>query len=206
MTDKNTPYLIPVGRHRTELMISNSRFITTVDFVETTEDTRAFLHEIRAEMPDATHHVHAFRVGFGNSVIEGMSDDGEPTGTSGPPALAVLRGTDIGDCMLVITRYFGGTKLGTGGLVRAYGDSARTALASLPTELKIKKQTLGIETPYSFYDQIVRLIGEHAGVIEDQSFTGDVTIFAIFPVSAVEEFSATLKELTAGQVMPFVLD
>jgi putative IMPACT (imprinted ancient) family translation regulator len=79
-------------------------------------------------MPNASHHVYAFRVGHGNSIIEGMSDDGEPTGTAGPPVLAVLRGTQIGDIIVIVTRYFGGTKLGTGGLVRAYPEAAQIAL------------------------------------------------------------------------------
>ena len=91
----------------------------------TVKEAKAFLAAVRAEMPDANHHVYAYRVGFGNSVIEGMSDDGEPSGTSGPPVLAVLRGSGIGDVIVVVTRYFGGTKLGTGGLVRAYSDAAR---------------------------------------------------------------------------------
>ncbi len=100
----------------------------------TVDEAKAFLAAVRAEMPDANHHVYAYRVGFGNSVIEGMSDDGEPSGTSGPPVLAVLRGSGIGDVIVVVTRYFGGTKLGTGGLVRAYSEGARAGLESLATD------------------------------------------------------------------------
>src|SRR5512134_2891681 len=109
---------IPAGQHRTDIVVVNSRFITTIAPAAMPEDAKRFIASIRAEMPDASHHVYAFRAGYGNSVIEGMSDDGEPSGTAGPPTLAVLRGAGIGDIVLVTTRYFGGTKLGTGGLVR----------------------------------------------------------------------------------------
>jgi uncharacterized YigZ family protein len=114
-----TRYLIPAGTVRVETEVSRSRFIATLGMAETAEAARAFIAGVRAEMPDASHHVYAFRVGYGASVIEGLSDDGEPSGTSGPPIMAVLRGAPVGDVVLVVTRYFGGTKLGTGGLVRA---------------------------------------------------------------------------------------
>ncbi len=91
-------YLIPAGQQRTEILVVNSRFFTSIGYAPTVVDAaKAFISSIRAEMPDANHHVYAFRVGYGNSIIEGVSDDGEPTGTSGPPVLAVLRGRDIGD-------------------------------------------------------------------------------------------------------------
>ncbi|RMF85118.1 MAG: YigZ family protein, partial [Planctomycetota bacterium] len=94
-------YRIPAGRARVELRVSNSRFIATIAPAATMAEAQQILREIRAEMPDATHHVYAFKIGYGASVSEAMSDDGEPSGTSGPPALAVLRGADIGDVALV---------------------------------------------------------------------------------------------------------
>ncbi len=198
-------YLIPAARHRVETAVSNSRFITTIGRVTTVDEAKAFLAAVRAEMSDATHHVYAYRVGFGNSVIEGMSDDGEPSGTSGPPVLAVLRGSGIGDVIVVVTRYFGGTKLGTGGLVRAYGDAARAGLESLPTERKIEKRLIGIEIPYHHFEQVKRLIAQHDGAIDDETFAGDITILASFPVDRVDGFSAALVELTAGSVQPVLL-
>src|ERR671921_1142335 len=94
---------------------------------------------IRAEMPDAAHHVYAYIVGHGATTTLGMSDDGEPSGTAGRPVMAVLKGSGLGDVALVITRYFGGTLLGTGGLVRAYGDAAKAVLAILPRTEKIER-------------------------------------------------------------------
>jgi uncharacterized YigZ family protein len=198
-------YLIPAENHRVEIVVVNSRFITTIDRVNTVAEAKAFLSGIRAEMPDASHHVHAYRVGYGNSVIESVSDDGEPSGTAGPPVLAVLRGSDIGDIIIVVTRYFGGTKLGTGGLVRAYGDAAREGLKTLKTEEKIEKKLLGIETTYSLYEQIKRLIAHHNGVIDDEDFAGQVTLMAIFPVDDIEAFTADLTELSAGRTAPIIL-
>ena len=198
-------YLIPSATHRVETAVSNSRFFTTIGRVDTVAAARAFLAGVRAEMSDANHHVYAYRVGFGNSVTEGMSDDGEPSGTSGPPVLAVLRGSHIGDIIVVVTRYFGGTKLGTGGLVRAYSDAARAGLESLPTERKIEKRVLGIEIPYHYFELVKRLIVQHSGVIDEETFAADVTILASFPVDAIDAFRAAVIELTNGTVEPVAL-
>ena len=198
-------YRIPAGTQRSETVVVNSRFITTIGCVQSTDEVKTFLEAVRSEMPDASHHVYAFRIGFGNSVTEGMSDDGEPSGTAGPPALAVLRGTDIGDVIVVVTRYFGGTKLGTGGLVRAYSDAARTGLTQLVTEEKIEKTTLGIDVPYTWYEQVKRLIASHQGEIDDETFTAEVALIVTFPVEGIEGFTQALTDLTAGQVSPLLL-
>ena len=108
-------YPIPARRHRSEVMILRSRFIATAEHTPTVVEAKAFLNEQRNEFPDANHHVHAFVVGYGASVTLGTSDDGEPTGTAGRPTLTVLENAGLGDVCVVTTRYFGGTKLGTGG-------------------------------------------------------------------------------------------
>lgn len=199
------PYLTPVETQRTESTVANSRFIATVARTETTEGVREFLAQIRAEMPDASHHVYAFRVGYANTTVEGMSDDGEPSGTAGPPVLSVLRGSKVGDVAIVVTRYFGGTKLGTGGLVRAYSEAAHIAFNALKTVLKVEKQVLGIEAPYSFYEQIKRLILAHEGIILDETFTTDVTLMVEFVEPEVALFTTALMDLTAGRVIPMLL-
>lgn len=198
-------YRVPAALHRTEIVVVNSRFITTIGRADTPEDAKRFVAGIRAEMPDASHYVYAFRAGYGNSVIEGMSDDGEPGGTAGPPTLAVVRGANIGDIVLVTTRYFGGTLLGTGGLVRAYSDSAKAALAELPTTLKAPKEKIGIDIPYHSYESVKRLIQQHRGVIDEEFFADVVTIFMTFLKDDVPGFTAQLTTLTAGQVTPVSL-
>ncbi len=98
-------YRIPANTAETEIVRLNSRFIAVAGYVGTVAEAREFIHERRKLHPDASHHVYAFRVGYGNSVQEGVSDDGEPSGTSGPPIMAVLRGSDLGDTVVVVTRY-----------------------------------------------------------------------------------------------------
>jgi uncharacterized YigZ family protein len=205
MSAPSSHYRIPAGEHRIETTVSNSRFITTISRIESVDEARAVLARVRREMPDATHHVYAFRLGHNNSVVEGMSDDGEPSGTAGAPVLAVLRGTGIGDAIIVVTRYFGGTKLGTGGLVRAYTDAARTGLSTLATIDKVARQTLGIQFPYSLYELVKRSVQRHNGDIEDEDFSDDVTIIAAFPVDSVPAFSHDVSELSAGKVQPILL-
>ncbi len=197
-------YLIPAERVQTEIIIKKSRFITTAQVATSVPEARGVIAGARAEMPDANHHVYAFRVGLGNSVTEGMSDDGEPKGTSGPPTLAVLRGSGIGDIALVTTRYFGGTKLGTGGLVRAYTESAQEALSMLKTELKVEKRLLGLELPYSLYNIVKRLIATHRGEIQEEEFTAQVMIIVRFTVDDLDPFTEALQERTSAQVL--VLD
>lgn len=200
-----TYYRPTTDSHRTEIAILKSRFITTISRATHQDEARNFIRQIRQEMPDASHHVYAFRVGYGNTITEGMSDDGEPSGTSGPPTLAILRGSDFGDIVLVTTRYFGGTKLGTGGLVRAYSDSARTALESLPTELKAPKTQVGMDVPYHLYEQVKNLIISHNGVLDDEDFAGEVTLIVTFYRNTVESFTAELTDLSSGQIEPILL-
>lgn len=199
-------YPIPKERIRVEYLVANSRFYGTIGRADTVEAAKAFIQAVRAEMPDATHHVYAFKVGYGGSVIEGMSDDGEPSGTAGPPTLAVVRAADIGDVVLVITRYFGGTKLGTGGLVHAYGQTAREAVAALPIELKISRQTIGVEVPYPLYERVKILIGQYDCQIESEDFTAEILLILRIAEDDLADFSAALLELSAGRIRPTPLD
>lgn len=196
------PYFVPAHPQRTQTTVANSRFIATVDMVDSVDTAKAFLASVRAEMPDASHHVYAYRVGYGNSIIEGVSDDGEPSGTAGPPTLSVLRSRPLGDVMIVTTRYFGGTKLGTGGLVRAYTEAANIAFNSLEVAEKIEKTHARLDLPYPYYEQVKRLIVAHNGVIEAEIFEVIVTLRVEFSQSQFSAFSTALRDLTAGQVQP----
>lgn len=202
----NPEYLIPATTEQTEIIINKSRFISTAGYASTVENAKDFIKDIRASMPTASHHVYAYRIGFGNSVTEGMSDDGEPTGTSGPPVLSVIRGTNIGDIVIVVTRYFGGTKLGTGGLVRAYTQSAQKIIELLKTEWKIEKVSVEIEVPYALFEQTKRLIEQFNGHIQSELFTVDVTISMILEKKRLVGFTNDLKELSAGRVCPVILE
>ncbi len=205
MRDNNMEYLVPAGRHRIQTEVARSRFITTVDRASSVDDARSFIAAIRREMPDANHHVYAYRVGYGNSVIDGMSDDGEPTGTSGPPTLTVLKGYDIGDVVIVTTRYFGGTKLGTGGLVRAYSEAAHIALNSLSTQQKIDKIIIGLELSYSLYQIIKNLAQKHDGDIDDEVFAADVTMLITLPARNLPTFTEAVRDVSSGKVTPILM-
>lgn len=193
-------YRYPAQKHRTELVIDRSRFITCVARAQTTQEARQFITDIHHEMPDANHHVYAFCVGYGKSVIEGMSDDGEPSGTAGPPSLAVLRGSNIGDIILVTTRYFGGIKLGTGGLVRAYTESAQQALQNLPLEFNIPKVRLLVELDYAILGVVERYLQSIQAEILDKSFTTQVEILVSILEGQEKSLKDTLRDLSAGRI------
>ncbi len=168
--------LVPVDAARVELRFVNSRFIGSAGPAASVEAAKAFIAAVRAELPDASHHVFAYVIGHGNSVTLGASDDGEPSGTAGRPTLAVARGAGLGDLVVVVTRYFGGTLLGTGGLVRAYGDTAKAAIAALPRQEKVVWRALLTTAPYARYAQLTRLADEHGAVIDGEEFAADVTL------------------------------
>ncbi|MGD8969578.1 MAG: YigZ family protein [Anaerolineae bacterium] len=192
--------LIPAHRTRIEMRVINSRFIATAGPAFSVDEARAFIGSIKGEFADATHNVPAYLIGHGASVIAHCSDDGEPSGTAGPPALAVLRGSGLGDVAVVVTRYFGGTKLGTGGLVRAYGDAVREVLSVLPRAVKVATHTVRIDTPYSLLEQIRRLVGVHQGQMLDETFAGQVTMTMRLPQDRLPDLQSALQELSRGRI------
>lgn len=198
MADTNR-YPIPATDARTEIRVSNSRFIATAAYTPTVGDAKAFIATIRTEFAAATHNVFAYVVGYGATITLGMSDDGEPAGTAGRPALAVLRGSGLGDVAVVVTRYFGGTLLGTGGLVRAYGDAVRAVLDVLPRAEKIERRSVLVTIPYAQYESVKRLILAHNGAIENEEFAADVTLLLRLAVDDLPAFGVALTDLTAGQ-------
>jgi uncharacterized YigZ family protein len=193
-------YPIPAREVRIEITVVNSRFIATATPVFSVEEAKAFIARVREEFSDASHNVPAFLVGHGASVIAHCSDDGEPSGTAGRPALAVLRGSGLGDVAVVVSRYFGGTKLGTGGLVRAYGDAVREVLAVLPRAEKVPTHTVMLAVPYPYFERVRLAVAEQKGQILDEDFAADVTVTARFAVEHLPAFQAALQELSNGQL------
>ena len=184
----------------------NSRFIATLAPVFSVEEARAFVARIREEFGDASHNVPAYVVGHGASVIAHCNDDGEPPGTAGRPALAVLQGSSLGDAAVVVTRYFGGTKLGTGGLVRAYGDAVRAVIAATPRAEKVATHTVLLATPYNLFEQVRLLIEGHNGRILDEEFAADVTVTAQFTVEGLPAFQDALRELSHGTLAAEIME
>jgi uncharacterized YigZ family protein len=191
-------YPIPATETQAEIRVKNSRFIATVAPAFTVDEARTFIARIKATYADATHNVPAYVVGHGSRVIAHCNDDGEPAGTAGRPSLAVLQGSGLGDAALVVTRYFGGTKLGTGGLVRAYGDAARAVLEIVPRAQKVATHAVRMVVPYPLFEQVRLLVSSYDGAILDETFAAAVTVTARFIVERFPPFQAALQELSNG--------
>ncbi|HMT20583.1 MAG TPA: YigZ family protein [Promineifilum sp.] len=197
---------IPAAEARVETRAGNSRFITTIGPVFSVDEAKAFIGRVRAEFADATHNVPAFVVGHGQSTVSHCHDDGEPSGTAGRPMLAVLQGSGLGDVAAVVTRYFGGTKLGTGGLVRAYGDAVREALAALPRAEKVATVTAMAEVTYPLLERARQAVEAYGGVMLEESFAAEITLMARFRAEHFAGFADALRELSHGATEAIVVE
>jgi uncharacterized YigZ family protein len=198
MTDNER--IIPGAPASVELMVVNSRFIASAVPVFSVEQAKDFIQQVRGQYADASHNVPVFLIGHGSSVIAHCSDDGEPSGTAGRPALAVLQGSGLGDIAVVITRYFGGTKLGTGGLVRAYSDAMRAVLAVVPRARKAATVTAAFEMPYGFFERARLMAAEFQGEILDEDFGANVLMTVRFERAQLPVFREALFERSQGTI------
>lgn len=195
-------YPIPGGRHRVAEEILRSRFITTVAHTPTVELARAFVDDIRIEFDDATHNCWAYLVGPpGSSAQIGFSDDGEPHGTAGRPMMSVLEHSGLGDVAAVVTRYFGGTLLGKGGLVRAYSGGVKQALASLPRAEHVPTTELLVVIAYPSITPLQRLLPDYEAVVVEESYTANVTYRLRLPVEQAGPFTVAIVGLTNGEAL-----
>jgi uncharacterized YigZ family protein len=194
-------YPIPAGPARAEIAVANSRFIASAGHTPSVEAARGLIAAVRAELPDAGHHCYAFLVGYGASVTAGMSDDGEPAGTAGRPMLAVLRGADLGDVTVVVSRRFGGTLLGTGGLVRAYGDAVRAVLEQLPRAEQVELVRVSVLVSYAGYAAARRALEAAGASIAGEEFAADVRLAVVVPADQHAAALAALESATAGQAI-----
>ena len=197
-------YFVPASRYSLETRVANSRFIATISPAFSVEEAKGFIAQINKKYADATHNVPAFIIGHGSSMISHSSDNGEPSGTAGRPALSVLKGSGLGDAVLVITRYFGGTKLGTGGLVKAYSDSAREIIAAVPKAKKVLVHYVSLECPYTLYELIARTIRKHQGQLIKETFTDKVKLLYSISVNSYDELQDAIKELSSGQLQSLI--
>jgi uncharacterized YigZ family protein len=199
-------YFIPARETRTEIRALNSRFVASAAPVFSVEEAKAFVARIRQEFADASHNVPAFLVGHGATVTAHCHDDGEPPGTAGRPALAVLRGSGLGDVAVVVTRYFGGTKLGTGGLVRAYSDAVRAVLEVLPRAERVATHTVMMAMPYGFFERVRLAVQAHQGEVLDEDFGAEVTMTARLVVEHFEPFEASIQEMSNGTLEAIIVE
>ena len=192
-------YLTPAGEGASEYIEKKSRFLGHVFPVSSEEEARACVEAVRKEHYDARHNCWCYILRGGQ---KRYSDDGEPQGTAGQPMLNVFEREGIENVCCVVTRYFGGILLGTGGLVRAYTEAAKDALTDAGINRMDQWASLRVACPYNLYER-VRLEAEKQGaVFESTDYGADITLALLLPEQAVERFSAALRELSAGRLAP----
>ncbi len=190
---------IPVERAQSEIEIKKSRFISIACHTDSAEHAKATIRATWQEHPQASHIVYAYQIGKRGDLF-GLSDDGEPHGTAGRPVLEVIKGSGITNLLIMVVRYFGGTKLGTGGLVKAYTEAAQTVLQLLPTEELIDKYSFQLKVPYSLYESVHLMLSSHRAAIENEEFLTEVHISGSLPLTEAEVVQSKLRELSAGKL------
>ncbi len=191
--------MVAAGRHRAEQSIQRSRFICTLERVRDAAEAQAFVREMDLEFADATHNCWAYVAGApGSTNAVGMSDDGEPHGTAGRPMLTVLLHSGIGEIAAVVTRYYGGTKLGTGGLVKAYGGTVQLALESLPKVERVDYVSVSISIAYPSITAIQQAIVELGVEVVEEDYGVGVCYRLRVPRSAVDELAVIVANATRG--------
>lgn len=192
-------YAVPACRHVVEQVIDRSRFLCTIERVRTNAEAQTFIREISNRHSDATHNCWAYVIGAPGSTDRiGMSDDGEPHGTAGRPMLTVLSHSGVGEIAAVVTRWFGGVKLGTGGLVKAYGGTVQLALASLPTEEKVDTDILTFRVTYNIVGALQQALPDVGAEVLDQEFGEQVSFRVSVPCDRVQELESIVQNLMRG--------
>jgi len=184
----------------TEIKIQRSRFIASVDHTATEATAREFIAAQRAKYHDCRHICHGWRIGTPPATSENRNDDGEPSGTAGDPILAEIRKRELTEVVVVVIRYFGGIKLGTGGLARAYGQAAGTALTAAATRAVHLGRTFQVEFPYAQQKTLAHLLKQHAGEIVSEDYGAKVVWTLWLSHSQWRRFAANVQEATAGSV------
>jgi uncharacterized YigZ family protein len=197
MTLSIDEYLVPAKAAQAEVKIKGSRFIASVERVTDKEEAEIRYEAYRKKYFNATHNCLAYRI---DENIFRFYDDGEPSGTAGKPILQTLDGSTIQQILCVVTRYFGGTKLGTGGLIRAYSESARAVLAELKTKVIVKTSLLLLELRYDQEPLVRKFLNCYKGRIIDCTYLGQVKMEVAIPKSIVGRFSSELTEATQSTI------
>jgi uncharacterized YigZ family protein len=181
-----------------EIIEKKSRFIASVKPVTTEQEAVDFINELKSKYWDATHNVYAYVIG--NNNIQRYSDDGEPAGTAGIPTLEVIKKEQLQDVVVVVTRYFGGTLLGAGGLVRAYGRSAKEGLVAAGIIYMRLCDNIKIKTDYTLLGKIQNEIVNSGHIIDDTIYQEDVTLFVLVNAQQSEQFIQNMIDITNGRV------
>jgi len=193
-------YQVPAKVHQVELEIKRSKFLTFAAPAVNRQEADDFIRSLRGQHPQANHVCWAYIAGDPNTTIRSMSDDGEPSGTAGMPMLKVLEHSGYGNILVAVVRYFGGTKLGTGGLQRAYSDAVSMVLTDLPMQLKVDRTSLQLTYDYTHDGNISRLLERYDVEGIEPSYAQQVTLFIAIASSELSTFKTEVTNITAGNV------
>lgn len=199
MSDIPHSYITIANEFRTEYIIEKSRFIATIAPVSTEEEAQAFIQRISKEFWDATHNCTAYAIGP-RQEQQRSSDNGEPSGTAGKPMLEVLKKTTITNVAVVVTRYFGGIKLGAGGLIRAYSHSVAKAVQEGPKLLIAPRQIVSLTIDYSYFGSVERQL-QTLELPYQSTFTDTISLEIYVEPSFVSDLETTITNLTGGNLL-----
>lgn len=196
------PYPVPARAIEISEEIKKSRFITLLAPTAGVEAAKAFIQSVKSQHPAARHHCWAFVAGPPNDSQQlGFSDDGEPAGTAGKPILGQLMGSGIGEITAVVVRYYGGIKLGTGGLVRAYGNGVQLALAELPLIEKVPQAEFLLRCDYAQISMIETLLQQVGGSIVKSEYGAAVDLRLTLPALGAADIAQRLYNLSRGALV-----
>ena len=196
-------YSIPAGTTEVTLEVKKSLFHARASLAINREQAFEVLNDCKRQYPDARHHCWAYILGPTTAPTSAaMNDDGEPSGTAGKPILNVLQHSELGDIVVVVSRYFGGVKLGAGGLVRAYSAAAQQALDALPTEQHICMRTLLVESDFKHEQYIRHCVTSLKGVVSSVNYSSSVIMELNIPDALYTEFKASMANIQARLIGP----
>ncbi len=197
--DMDDAYFTIRSESRVEIKVKDSRFIGETFLVSSSDDAASRLEAVRKREFAATHHCYAWQVGTDRGQLFKYSDDGEPSGTAGKPIYDVLIGSGLTNTLVVVTRYFGGTKLGTGGLTHAYSDAAKAVVDASGKAEHFLTTAFVLRMAFTYYDRWLRLQHRLGATVTDAQFGEDVLIELTIRNSRAEELRSGFIELTAGK-------
>lgn len=193
-------YLIPAEQHQVELEVKRSKFLTFASLAENRVQAETFIADLRVQHPQANHVCWAYIAGSPNTTIRSMSDDGEPSGTAGMPMLKVLEHSGLGNIVVAVVRYFGGTKLGTGGLQRAYSDAVALVLTDLTTQVKVQRTKISLIYDYHYQGSVSRLLERYDVDSLKSDYHHQITVTLALASSQLDEFSTEITNITSGNI------
>lgn len=198
---EDSSYKVPSKTVTVEQVIKNSKFITSVTRVTDKQKAKEFIDTVSKKYSDASHNCYAFVAGNPDSTTDiGFGDDGEVSGTAGKPILSVLQHKKIGEIVVVVSRYFGGTKLGTGRLVRAYTSSVQDALDKLPLEDCVALKSITLKFDYQYENTVRQVLNKFSLEIADSIYTDNVDMKLEVPEDNLNQLETELQNSTSGKV------